>query len=277
MVNFSYSLLQRTHCLKSPQINSPQQSHHVGFRRWHETNACPLPTCLTWAFSSVTFSVVTDRFILARFFVPFLLTKLEIKSFTGLKLLGACFAGGMWGTETARVLSLWSLLIVLNSLWLLPGEFGLRGFGSSSSKTSSFSIIEIAYSSQNMPLSKMSNDLKNSQLWKRFLGELFSTVFSSVCIRAWDEETRKEGLFVNCCRSQTCFETETQTWGRRSPCWWSRNMICPKGSVASWSKSVSPWVGRLGTLLRNSIFYFCFFTFQQWKIVKPVLFWSFIL
>ena len=51
---------------------------------------------------------MTERFIEARFFGPLKLTKFAIKSLTGLKELGECFAGtaDMWGTEVVLVLSL---------------------------------------------------------------------------------------------------------------------------------------------------------------------------
>lgn len=135
----NYSLLQRTHCLKSPQINSPQQSHHVGFRSWCWINVCPLPTCLTSAFSSLTFSVVTDRFMVLRFLGPFLLTKFEMKSFTG--LLAVCFSPGIWGTDMARFLSRTSFAM-WDLIWarFLSRELGSRGFVASFENTSSLSI-----------------------------------------------------------------------------------------------------------------------------------------
>lgn len=49
---------------------------------------------------------MTERFIEARFFGPLKLTKFAIKSLTGLKELGECFAADIWGTEVVLVLSL---------------------------------------------------------------------------------------------------------------------------------------------------------------------------
>lgn len=139
---------------------------------------------------------MTERFIDARFFGPLKLTKFAIKSFTGLKELGECFAGtaDMWGTEVALVLSLWSeFTSVLNSLGLF-GEFGLLGLCLLLTKTSSFSIMVNEYRNQNIARSKMSNSRKINQFGNGFAGCLSLAFLSSFTIGAENDEIREEVL-----------------------------------------------------------------------------------